>query len=218
MDDNRKTVSDRNFTVSLLENLKTFLARLFSDLVRTLKVVSWSVRVENQISIPEPIDTREELKEIVSAVKDIPIPKDIDLSPVVDAVTNIPRTEIPEFPTSLEITNQPDMEKVSASIVEAILAIPKAEQTDLSKLEKLLADKTVNVKEIKDVITILKLIFNKLNEEKEPIDDKPLSEKIEYYNDGTYKKSTTTYRDRIVTETRMPGDKEDTYVYEEENA
>lgn len=209
-----------NMTVSLLENLKTFLARLFSDFGKIMKIHTWDVRVQNPTIIPDQIDVRPELNDIVNAVKEIPEPKDIDLSPVVDAVNSIPKTEIPAYPTEIVVSNQPDMKSVSDSIVEAITAIPKADPIDLSRLESIVADKTSNVKEMKDVVNLLKMVLEAINKEKpeEPKEEEPISEKIEYYPDGTYKKSITTYPSKVCIETRIPGNKSDTYTYEEKNA
>jgi hypothetical protein len=133
-DDNRKTVSDRNFSVSLLENLKTFLARLFSDLVRNLKIISWNVRVENQIEIPREmtisnqIDPRPELMAAIQAVKEIP---EIDLSPVVAAIQALvekPESEYPEQDDSMVV-------EAIKCVETAIQSLPCTKEVDMSSVE-----------------------------------------------------------------------------------
>lgn len=211
--------SDRNHGVRLLENLKTFLARLFSDFNRILKSNTWDVRVQNPTVIPDPIDTRPEINQLIDAVANIPEPKETDMAPVVEAIKEIPQTVIPEMPTSFEVTNQPDMEKVAETIVEAIKCMPEHKPTDLSKLEKLMADKTMSVKEMKDVTSLLKMMVKKMHEEKPEKKDcgKKLVEQMEFYSDGSFRRSIEVFENmRVITERSL--DDVYSYSYEEINA
>jgi hypothetical protein len=219
MNEGHKTVSDRNHRVFLLENLKTFLRRLFSDLLNIAKVHTWDVRVENQIEIPEQIDTRPEIERLIEAVANIPEAKETDVTSVVEAIKAIPETVIPDFPKPKETNYQPDIEKASQAIVEAIKSIPESKQSDLSKIEELLADKNVNVKEMKGLTTLLKNIYEKLCEEKKEKREwgKKLSEKIDYYSDGTFKSSDEIYENiRVITDRSL--DDQYSYSYEDLNA
>jgi hypothetical protein len=213
MNEGHKTVSDRNHRVFLLENLKTFLRRLFSDLLNIAKVHTWDVRVENQIEIPEQIDTRPEIERLIEAVANIPEAKETDVTSVVEAIKAIPETVIPDFPKPKETNYQPDIEKASQAIVEAIKSIPEVKPTDLSVLEKLLSDKTVSVKEGKQIVSLLKMVVDKLSveEPKEKGLGKKLAEQIEFYSDGSFKKSTEVYENMSITTERSL---DDVYSYE----
>lgn len=215
-------IQSNNFHVSLQENKKKFETQLATDVVNAIRNTTFNVSVNNQnktISIDNLIDYSKDIinssNAIVEAIRGIPQTIQ-DNSDIVESIKNIPIVSIPEYPKTIEVSNQIDLTKSVNEIIETIKSIPKSEKIDLSKIEKLLSDKTIKSKELLDVVSLLQSILESLNKE-EVIEEKPkkLSVVIDYYDDGTFKSSTTTFSNKICIETRLPGDKSDTYLYEE---
>jgi len=151
MDDNRKIISERNFTVSLLENLKTFLARLFSDFGRIIKSSTWKVRVENQVIIPEQIDTRSELQNILSAIQNMPekdMPEKYDDATMVEAIKCV-ETAVKSIPEGKEA----DMSGIESKLSELIKLLTPA---PMPKITKSMAEKSAPVFIGEEVVKDLK--------------------------------------------------------------
>lgn len=133
-------VSEKKSLFGLIDryilDAKGFFSGLFKS-VTDLKDNTFSVRVENQVSLPEvqKVDGAVSLKEIrlllvglkdtVSALEDVKNaidkgnkqvakelkPEKIDLAPITKAIENIPEVEIPEHPESVSVNNFSELKK-----------------------------------------------------------------------------------------------------------
>jgi len=136
-------VQRSRWMIGLLDNLKTFLARLFSDFNRMLKVNIWSVKVENLPELPEQIDTRDHLLAILQSIKEIPTPEKTDMKPVCDMLQMLidkPEMEFPTQDNSMLAEAIKAVEKAITGMEMPSMPEIKMEKPDYSKIEKLLAD------------------------------------------------------------------------------
>lgn len=133
---NRERIQSGNFSVKLLENLKTYLARLFSDLIRNLKIITWEVEVKNPVFPKDPIDYSGQLQDLLLAIKALPEPKDVDLSEITETLRNLLDKQFPEQ-KHYDGSNVVEQIKMLETAIQGLpKAYPKSKDIDLSPLEK----------------------------------------------------------------------------------
>lgn len=135
----QRSVQQHNRNVGLLENLKTFLRRLFSDLLNIAKNHTWDVRVQNPITSVEVSNLenyRQELSDILSAINSQEFPS-TDLAPVVEAIQCLldkPDKEMELYDDKLVIE---ELKGLKTAIESLPAQMPKSEKQEAINLKKL---------------------------------------------------------------------------------